>query len=204
MTVEQIRADIRFQLSREFPTGSDALLIEEMDVCSGRARVDMAVICDRLIGIEIKGPKDDLHRLPGQVTEFSRCFDQVVLVVNAAIADEAAAIVPPWWGVVAIGVMEDAPYRYRQVRRPEQNAHLDLESVVTLLWRPELEEIWGTFLADPLPLKLSKSKVRKYLLQNVADDELKASSIAVLRNRRDWRSLPINKLPSWRERRQSA
>jgi hypothetical protein len=31
-----------------------------MEVCSGRTRIDLAVIADRLIGIEIKGPKDDV------------------------------------------------------------------------------------------------------------------------------------------------
>ena len=52
-----IRELVKAEVPRFVRATSRVLLIEEMEVCSGRARVDLAVIGDRLIGIEIKGPK---------------------------------------------------------------------------------------------------------------------------------------------------
>jgi hypothetical protein len=48
--------------------------VEEMEVCSGRARIDLAVIGERLIGFEIKGPQDSVARLRGQAKAYSQCL----------------------------------------------------------------------------------------------------------------------------------
>ncbi|MDB6010837.1 MAG: hypothetical protein JWL65_3087 [Gammaproteobacteria bacterium] len=56
----EIRTFVKTQIHRWIRSNGKAFLVEEMEVCSGRARIDLAVIADRLIGIEIKGPKDDV------------------------------------------------------------------------------------------------------------------------------------------------
>src|SRR5688572_8739206 len=100
---QEIRAFIKSQVPRLLPSKSRAFLVEEMEVCSGRARIDLAVISDRLIGIEIKGPKDDVSRLPSQVKAYSECFDLVILAVHEALATRASVLIPEWWGL-AVGV----------------------------------------------------------------------------------------------------
>jgi len=86
ITEQDIRSRVKAKIPRLLKKTHDALLIEEMEVCQGRARVDIAVIADFLIGIEIKGPKDNVSRLPGQVRAYSQCFDRVVLVVDESLA----------------------------------------------------------------------------------------------------------------------
>lgn len=190
MTEDRIRLDIRARLSRMFGGGSGALLVEEMEVCSGKARIDMAVICGRLIGIEIKGPRDDLHRLPCQADQYSKCFDQVVLVVHDALAQDAIGLVPEWWGVV-IGSEEAGSYTYRLTRRPAKNRQVDVEAVLALLWRDEIELLWSKFLQQPPPPKASKKQMRKQLFSDAQSNELRVAGIDLLRKRQDWRSLPI-------------
>src|SRR5439155_19938584 len=77
ITERFLRDVVKSKLARLVRSSSQALLVEEMEVCLGRARIDLAVIADYLIGIEIKGPKDDVTRLPGQVQTYSKCFDRV-------------------------------------------------------------------------------------------------------------------------------
>lgn len=195
MTEDRIRSDVRVQLARMFGgAGASALLVEEMEVCSGRARVDMAVICDRLIGIEIKGPKDDLHRLPGQVNHYSKCFDIVVLVVHEELATGAMELIPSWWGVVT-GCELHGSYGYRLTRRPVRNKHADVEAFLALLWRDEIVLLWSALLEYSPPSKASKKQLRQELISRARAEDLRAVGIDLLRKRQDWRSLPISLSP---------
>jgi hypothetical protein len=113
-----IREYVKSQLPRLIKRASKALLIEEMEVCSGRARVDLAVIAEHLIGIEIKGPKDDVTRLPRQAKAYSRCFDRVVLVIHESLVSKARPLIPEWWGIV-IGRQGVRRMVYQLERRPQ-------------------------------------------------------------------------------------
>lgn len=190
MTEEKIRSDIRTEISNRFSRHSGARIIEEMEVCSGRARVDMAVISDLLIGIEIKGPNDDLHRLPGQANQYSECFDQVVLVVHDGLANAAAELVPGWWGIV-VGADCGEAYTYRLRRRPRKNPGVKAEAVLSLLWKVEIGYLWAEFFLNSPPAKASKKRLRHQLLSTVSAERLRAAGISLLKNRMDWRALPI-------------
>ncbi len=145
ITEDRIRSDIRTQLARLFASRAGTLVVEEMEVCAGRARIDMAIVCDRLIGIEIKGPKDDLYRLPGQVDHYSKCFDIVVLVVHEELAVDALELIPSWWGVVT-GSDVSGLYTYTLKRRPTRNKHAELDALLALLWKDEIGCLWTTLL----------------------------------------------------------
>lgn len=190
MTEDRIRSDIRTQLGRLFGGRAGALLVEEMEVCAGKARIDMAIVCDRLIGIEIKGPKDDLCRLPGQVNHYSKCFDIVVLVVHEELAADALKLIPSWWGVVT-GSELSGSYTYTLVRRPTRNKHAELDALLALLWKDEIGCLWTTLLDCVPPSRASKGELRSQLLSRAAARRLKTAGIDLLRSRRNWRSSPI-------------
>jgi hypothetical protein len=192
MTEARIRSDIRNQLMSRFAGRvGGALLIEEMEVCSGKARVDMAIICDRLIGIEIKGPNDDLHRLSWQVSQYSRCFDHVVLVVHDGLAGAARELIPAWWGIV-VGTAQEEAYKYRLLRRPRKNLNLDAEATLALLWREEITDLWRDLLGEPLPKKASKRNLRQQLVSAVTSHKLRCAGISLLKARREWRAISIS------------
>jgi hypothetical protein len=194
MTERQIRLDIRLRLQRLLRRLTGSKLVEELDICAGKARADMAIISDRLIGIEIKGPEDSLNRLPRQIQHYSRCFDEVFLVVDEVMFDKAATLVPGWWGIVAITKRKES-ISYK-LRRPSlQNNLVEVEAVLSLLWRSEIEVLYTRLLGSPPPSRASRSRIREELLRCQPRRILKAAGIDALRKRQGWRSTEIASLP---------
>jgi hypothetical protein len=191
VTEQFLRNFVKSELPRLVRSRSRALLVEEMEVCLGRARVDLAVIADQLIGIEIKGPKDDVIRLPGQVQAYSKCFDRIVLVVDESLAKKARLLVPAWWGLV-IGLQREGRFSYQFERRPRPNPDLDMDAFLSLLWRDEIDALLADLLgASPRP-RATKKTIRAELLARIELPILHRASLNKLRNRSDWRSVPVH------------
>lgn len=190
LSEQEIRAFVKTQVPRLLQSRSRAFLVEEMEVCSGRARIDLAVIGDHLIGIEIKGPKDDVSRLPGQVRAYSECFDLVVLVVHEDLAQKADALIPDWWGLV-VGMQKEGRIRYRFERRPEPNPSLNLEKLLSLLWRHEIDALLSVLLGGTPKPRATKRMIRAELLAQIEPPVLRHASLQKLRERTDWRCVPI-------------
>lgn len=187
---QDIRTFVKARIPRLVRSSARAFLVEEMEVCSGRARIDLAVIGDHLIGIEIKGPKDDVTRLPGQAKAYSQCFDQVVLVVHECLAKRATALIPAWWGLV-VGLQIEGRIRYRFERFPESNPNLNLETVLSLLWRDEIDALLADLLGSSPSPRATKRTIRAELLSQIAPPVLRSASLRKLRERTDWRCVPI-------------
>ena len=190
MSDAKIRTDIRALLPRVFRNADEALLVEEMEICSGKARADMAIISKQLIGVEIKGSKDTLRRLPNQIDQYSRCFDQVVLVVHESHANKAIQLVPNWWGIV-VNSDEKNKMPYSIKRRPELNDNFELESFLMLLWKPELEVLCSKLLNWRPAQRNSKQNLRERLISNAINSQLKEAALGMLRIRKEWRSVRI-------------
>jgi hypothetical protein len=185
-----IRRLIKARLHRYHKSLSQALVIEEMEVCSGRARVDLAVIGDELLGIEIKGPKDDVTRLPLQASFYSRCFDRVVIVIHETLVPKAEPLIPSWWGMV-VGSCYSGRVRYRFTRRPQRNPDLDLEALLSLLWRVEIDALLSELLGAVAKPRASKRTLRAQLLSRIAPRTLHGAGLRKLRERAAWRSVPL-------------
>ncbi len=201
MTEQQIRADIMARLPRLARGADDARMVEEMEICFGRARVDMAVIAEGLIGIEIKGPDDTLARLPEQVEQYSRCFDHIVLVVDESHVAEAIKMVPRCWGIV-VGKERNGMHRYSLKRQARPNRKVEAEAVLALLWRDEIASIANALLGNVANPKASKKVLRQTLLDQVPSGTLKTASVAELKNRKNWRSVRVDSLPRSKSRRE--
>lgn len=190
VTEQAIRAFVKARIPRLVRSLSRAFLVEEMEVCSGRARIDLAVIGDRLTGIEIKGPRDSVTRLPGQVKAYSQCFDHVVLIVDESLATKARALIPDWWGLIA-GRQVDGRIRYRVLRRLKTNPSLNLEKVLSLLWREEIDALLFDLLGSNSRPRATKKSIRAELLAQVEPPTLHQASLRKLRERTEWRGVPI-------------
>ncbi len=191
VTERFLRDIVKSEIPRLVRSRSRALLVEEMEVCLGRARVDLAVIADQLIGIEIKGPKDDVSRLPNQVQAYSKCFDRVVLVVHESLADKARPLLPSWWGVV-VSLQENGKFRYEFERRPRPNPEVDMDVLLSLLWREEVDGLLADLLGiEPKP-RATKKSIRAELLANIELPILRRASLNKLRARTAWRSVPVH------------
>lgn len=131
-----LRPGIRTWISASVGESAGTVLIEELGICRGQARVDFVVVNGSLDGYEIKSDRDSLRRLAGQVESYGKVLDRVTLVVGRRHLREAKEIVPPWWGIVRIEAGE-ASARFVTVRKGRKNPACDPRSLVELLWRDD-------------------------------------------------------------------
>jgi hypothetical protein len=129
--------DIRQALIERLDSGEpDTRIVEELGLCQGTARVDLAVVNGSIHGYEIKSERDTLVRLPGQIGIYNRALDLVTIVTAPNHAAKISKIVPPWWGIWITVQDTDGP-RLEGVREPERNTETSPFAIAQLLWREE-------------------------------------------------------------------
>jgi hypothetical protein len=128
-----IRPALRSRLLDMHTDEADTVIVEELGVCRGRVRVDVAVVNGSLHGYEIKSDKDSLRRLGVQIDFYGRVLDRATLVVGERHLSEVVDRLPSWWGVLRIDPARGEP-RFKTVRRGRRNPRKDPRSLVELLW----------------------------------------------------------------------
>ncbi|MCA9627891.1 MAG: sce7726 family protein [Myxococcales bacterium] len=129
-----IRPALRSSLLGKHADEADTVIVEELGVCRGRVRVDLAVVNGTLHGYEIKSDRDSLRRLEGQVDIYSKVLDRATLIASARHLDEATELLPSWWGVQRVELGARGMPRFRVVRRERKNPSRDARALVELLW----------------------------------------------------------------------
>ena len=115
-----MRLALRAKLLEKQADEPDTVLLEELGLCRGCVRVDIAVVNGSLCGYEIKSDADNLHRLATQVDVYSKVLDRATLVVGQRLLTGALDAVPSWWGVLT-AVKTNTGLRFRTVRRGRRN-----------------------------------------------------------------------------------
>ena len=136
----QVRAALRAYLKQRQCADPDTLVVEELGLCQGRVRIDLATVNGILHGYEIKSPRDRLTRLASQAEIYNRVLDRATLVVGPRHVESALQLIPKWWGVLLVrggtrGVFLD------RFRRAAANPDQDPRALVELLWRDEALEL---------------------------------------------------------------
>ena len=133
-----IRTALWDRLTARLASEPGARLFDELGVCEGRARIDLALVNGRLNGFEIKSDQDTLSRLDEQQRLYSKVFDRVTIVAHGAHLSHVFDRVPEWWGVTqAIGIGADI-VRFIDRRLPADNPAPDATAIVQMLWRDEV------------------------------------------------------------------
>lgn len=130
-------AEVRDLLKRHLAAdhaGVPTVLLDELGLCQGNVRVDVAAVNGELSGFEIKSPADRLTRWPKQCRVYSKVVDRAWLVAPEKTL--AAADAPEWWGLVVI-VQTATQLGLRVVRDAQPNPKVDGYSLARLLWRDE-------------------------------------------------------------------
>ena len=188
MTDKDIRTALKAELMRRYAKDNNALVLDEVGIRHGAARIDLVVVNHRLHGYEIKSDRDRLRRLPDQIRAYSSLMDRVTLVVGYRHAYEALKMVPEWWGVrLAETKKQSGAVLLSGARPARNNPNVDLNAVVALLWRGEalaiLEEMGA---AGGLSSK-GRSEIYKRLVE-LSDPDLLCSRIRQqLKHRKSWR-----------------
>ena len=135
-----VRPALREYLERQELAGSDTTLIEELGLCQGRARIDLATVTGVLHGYEIKSNRDRLSRLSSQAATYNRVLDYVTLVVGSRHIKAALRLVPRWWGVLLVRASTEG-ISIDPWRPAAENPGQDPRALVELLWRDDALEL---------------------------------------------------------------
>lgn len=182
-----IRSILKQNLSQSLIRRTDAMIIEELGLRHGAARIDVAVIDSALHGFEIKSDRDSLNRLTRQMQVYNAVLDRITLVTGHRLLDRALARVPIWWGIQLAELGDDGVVRLVDVREAQDNPLRDVLAATKLLWKDEalvlLQEIHAAdgFLYKPRALiyqRLAEHADPVWLCGRIREQ---------LRCRREWR-----------------
>lgn len=175
-----IRASLHSVLRKEHKNEPDTLILDELGLCQGDARIDVAVVNGAINGYEIKSESDTLERLPRQTDAYNRVFDTVTILTASRFIEGIEDIIPEWWGITKAEMDADGIVHFFPYRTPHQNPSIDPIALAQLLWREEalsvLKErglhkgllskprqvLWSA-LAEQLELRDLQDEVRKRL-----------------------------------------
>ena len=133
--------DVRALLKRhlaEFHSSTPTLILDELGLCEGDVRVDVASLNGELSGFEIKSPADSLARWPKQRRVYSKVLDRAWLVATEKSLDAAKA--PAWWGLIRV-VETAEQLGIRVWRDAARNPSPDALAIAQLLWHAEALEV---------------------------------------------------------------
>lgn len=133
MRDRDVRAALRRTLA-ERHANDDSLIVEELGLCQGQVRVDIAVVNGELSGFEIKSPSDTLVRFRHQADMYSRVLDCAWLVASPQTLELAEP--PRWWGLMAMVESAGRP-ELLELRPACVNPCPDPFATVQLLWHDE-------------------------------------------------------------------
>ncbi len=151
------------EMDRLHPDKQDTLVVEELGMCQGLARIDVAVVNGIVHGFEIKSERDTLNRLRSQADIYSKALEYVTIVASASHLAGIEAIIPSWWGIW-IATQDGANVSLEEMKPSERNPSLSADALVQFLWRDEAFEILCEY-------KLSKgmaSKSRNHLWERLS------------------------------------
>ncbi len=146
------------KMDRLHPDKSDTLIVEELGLCQGVARVDVAVVNGTVHGYEIKSERDTLVRLKSQADVYSKALEFVTIVAAPAHIVGIKQLVPSWWGIWSATQIGDA-VRLKEQRQAQRNPSLIADALVQFLWR---EEALNILLDHNLATGVA-SKSRRYI-----------------------------------------
>jgi hypothetical protein len=132
----EIRSALRAYLKEAWVESPETHFVEELGLCQGRVRIDLAVVNGVLHGYEIKSDRDRLDRLPSQMDSYGRVLDRVSIVAGPRHLDDVLRMLPAWWGVLRAAPAGD-DVRIDSVRPPRENPAQTPRALAELLWRDE-------------------------------------------------------------------
>jgi hypothetical protein len=186
MTEPQLRGALRSRLEAALTLGAGRI-IEELGVEQGSARIDVALITDRLLGFEIKSDRDTFHRLSNQIHAYNRVFGEITLVTGSALLEDALRLLPSWWGMMAADCDSAGSISLSLVREAQKNPLQEALSVAMLLWKTEAIEVLALHTARRVPSRWASAKIHAMLADVVPLELLQRLVATKLTAREPWR-----------------
>lgn len=185
---KRIRNAIHSRLIQYHHNSDKSLVVDELGLDHGVARIDIAIVNGDLCGIEIKSPLDNLKRLPSQAEIYNLYFNKVTLVFAEKFFDEILPMVPKWWKLVAVVEGNRGGLHLKLVRPGKLNRNTDSTSIVKLLWRNEVIDLLRKYGISENHFREAKSNLYSRLIEILDHKTLQECVCSKLRLRENWRS----------------
>lgn len=180
-----VRKSLKAALAEEH-RNDDSLIVDELQVCSHSARVDVAVINGELGGFEIKSERDTLGRLGNQERNYNLVFDRVTIVSSEKHLAKIESLVPQWWGIIeAKGSIDVA---LSVCRSASANPAVCPKSVAGLLWRDELLSALEKHEIDRGVRSKPRAAMIERLVSCLDDSEVRRIVRESMKSRVNWRT----------------
>lgn len=182
---KEIRDTLLLQIKKE-NLKHECRIINEMGICNGDARVDIAVANGRLCGYEIKSDIDTLDRLSNQIDAYNKTFDKITIVVGRKYENKIVSIVPAFWGIKVAYNNKFDKVSIKNIRSAKINRNTNVNSLLELLWKDELYK----FLKDNGIKGISKKNVkqlRDIALETISPKLIKEYTLDIIKHRENWR-----------------
>lgn len=173
----EIKAVVLSELLRKGTIDSSSLVFSEMNLAKKVRRVDLGYIRNaEMVAIEIKSEKDSLVRLAGQLSEYSKYFDRVILVVALKFVHAAMEIAAD-----EVGIWSVSDGLIKVVRKGRVNRSIRKSDYVELMTKREICALARKIGINPgeLPMydlklmvlagaaRLSKADVKSVLIDGI-------------------------------------
>lgn len=182
-------AEMRKQLIKELNrinASHNYRIIEELAVCDGDARVDVAVANGKLCGYEIKSNADTLDRLPLQQKCYDKTFDTVSIVVGEKFEGIIERHIPEYWGVYIIRECRTG-LKLVKKRKAKANRNVEANALLELLWK---EEVLTLLKAKEIKGLSGKNRrvLRQMVIDNFSLNSIREYTRETLKYRQNWRA----------------
>ena len=185
MREKEIRLALKKDLYQSYPN-KHGIIIDELAICEGSARIDIAVIGEHICGYEIKSEFDSFKRFASQAARYNRCFEYVTLVISSIHLQEALAKSPDWWSVTEV-INADRQIEFIKRRVGFKNPSIDPNAVVQLLWRDEAAQILENVNKKKSVYKKRRKELWSDMVGHFDSDSLCKIVKNKLLNRVNWR-----------------
>lgn len=189
-----IRISLHETIKSNFQNHPDTIVIDELQVCYGSARVDIAAINGSLYGYEIKSESDTLERLEQQMNYYNKVFDYLYLACSEKYIVEIEDMIPSWWGIYVASRDESGKVTLQEFRVAEKNELLDGFALAQLLRKDEIIQILSLNNISNGIKKLPKYKLWQFLADNFTVHEIHKNVKNCLKVRENWRGNSLYKL----------
>lgn len=182
-----IRKAVHTRIVKHHHNNPNSLVVDELGILHGKARIDIAIINGVIHGYEIKSEEDNLKRLINQVKSYNAVFDKLTLVVAEKHSKEALSKIPEWWGVTIATKGVRGGIHFEHHKSATTNQNIDPLSVAKLLWKSEAIESLASIGYKGKDLLGNRNDLYCRLIDRLSLYELQAIVRNALKVRPNWR-----------------
>lgn len=174
---------IREEYIKYLKTKNDSIILHELKVCDGKARIDLALIDnDKLFGIEIKSELDNLAKLESQKVFYDYTFQTISIIVTKQHLNKIEEFIPKFWEIILAEKQNINELKFTTIRESGFNPHWATKHIAKLLNITEINNILPENneanlskkeLCLMLQNKYTQKEMTKLVLENFKSDSRK-------------------------------